>query len=121
MMDIQAAVEKLAQAEKNKAPIAPFTSSAEAISVGDAYQIQLLQIQEKVKQGAEIKGMKVGLTSKVMQDMFNVDTPDYGHILDSMIYGQGSSINVEQFIQPKVEFEIAFVLKKDLEGPNITV
>lgn len=120
-MDIQAAAEKLKQAEKNKAPIAPFTSLAEAISVEDAYQIQLLQIQEKVERGAEIKGLKVGLTSKVMQDMFNVDTPDYGHILDSMIFGQDSSVNVEQFIQPKVEFEIAFVLKSELKGPNVTV
>ncbi|WKA56960.1 2-keto-4-pentenoate hydratase [Planococcus shenhongbingii] len=120
-MDIQKAANRLAQAEKDKTPIPPFTSSAEEISVEDAYQIQLLQIQEKLQQGAEIKGLKIGLTSKVMQDMFNVRTPDYGHVLDSMVYGEEKAVNMDQFIQPKVEFEIAFILKEDLEGPGVTV
>ena len=119
-MNIVAAAEALLQAEKEKKPIAPFTSLIEEISIKDAYQIQIYQIEKKVEQGALVKGKKIGLTSKVMQDMFNVSTPDYGHILDNMIFDEGSPIHVERFIQPKVEFEIAFVLKEDLIGPNIT-
>ncbi|MEI4771780.1 2-keto-4-pentenoate hydratase [Psychrobacillus sp. FJAT-51614] len=119
-MNIVAAAEALLQAEKEKKTIAPFTSSIEAISIEDAYQIQIYQIEKKVEQGAVIKGKKIGLTSKVMQEMFNVSTPDYGHILDNMIFDEGSSIHINRFIQPKVEFEIAFVLNKDLQGPNIT-
>lgn len=120
-MDIQAAASALKEAEENKAPIPPFTSSAEAISVEDAYRVQLFQIQEKMEKGAEIKGLKIGLTSKVMQDMFNVRTPDYGHVLDSMVFEEGQAVDVSRFIQPKVEFEIAFVLKDDLKGPGVTV
>ena len=117
-MDIQQAANALLTAERSKQPIEPFTSSTD-ISVDDAYHIQLLQIKEKLKD-AELVGMKVGLTSEVMQKMFNVDTPDFGHILSTMVYENNSTISKSQFIQPKVEFEIAFLLKEDLKGPNVT-
>ncbi|MDN3014702.1 2-keto-4-pentenoate hydratase [Paenibacillus sp. BSR1-1] len=120
-MDIQKAATALLEAEIHKKPIEPFTSSPEVISVDDAYQIQLQQIRRKVENGSVIVGKKVGLTSKAMQDMFNVNQPDYGHILNDMIFDDGESIPLDRFIQPKVEFEIAFVLKKDLQGPGITL
>lgn len=56
-----------------------------------------------------------------MQEMLNVYTPDYGFILDSMVFDEHQGISAEPFIQPKVEFEIAFVLNKQLKGPNVTV
>ena len=105
-MDIQQAAQALLTAERLKQPIEPFTSSTD-ISVDDAYNIQLLQIKEKLKD-AELVGMKIGLTSEVMQKMFNVDTPDFGHILNTMVFENNSAISKSQFIQPKVEFEIAF-------------
>lgn len=117
-MDIQQAAQALLTAERLKQPIEPFTSSTD-ISVDDAYNIQLLQIKEKLKD-AELVGMKIGLTSEVMQKMFNVDTPDFGHILNTMVFENNSTISKSQFIQPKVEFEIAFLLKEDLKGPNVT-
>jgi len=117
-LDIQKAAVALLEAERLKKPIAPFTSSTD-ISVDDAYQIQLLQIEEKLK-SAKLEGMKIGLTSKVMQQMFNVDTPDFGHILNTMIFENNGEVSKAQFIQPKVEFELAFILKEDLMGPNVT-
>jgi len=120
-MDIKRAAESLMIAESTRQPIPPFTSSTEVISVDDAYQIQLYQIQKKVEQGAVVKGLKIGLTSKAMQDMLNVYTPDYGFILDSMVFEELEGLHAAQFIQPKVEFEIAFVFNKSLKGPNVTV
>ena len=120
-MDIQQAAHRLLEAEFGKKPIEPFTSSAGVISVDDAYQIQLQQIRCKVENGAVIVGKKIGLTSKAMQEMFNVNQPDYGHILKDMVYQDGETISLDRFIQPKVEFEIAFVLKKDLQGPGVTI
>ncbi|MBV7503677.1 fumarylacetoacetate hydrolase family protein [Bacillus sp. sid0103] len=120
-MDIQKAAAALMEAENEKKPIAPLTSSIEEISVDEAYQIQLLQIQNKVDNGAVIVGKKIGLTSKVMQEMFNVNEPDYGHILNDMVYHDGDTISLDRFIQPKIEFEIAFVLKKELKGPGVTL
>lgn len=119
-MEILQAANALMKAEVDKKPIDPFTSLTEVISVHDAYQIQLEQIRHKVDKGAIIVGKKIGLTSKVMQEMFDVNEPDYGHILDDMMYKNGETIAIDRFIQPKVEFEIAFVLKKSLKGPNVT-
>jgi 2-keto-4-pentenoate hydratase len=120
-MDIQKAATALMEAEDLKKPIAPFTSSTEEISVEDAYNIQLFQIRQKVKKGAAIVGKKIGLTSEAMQEMLNVSEPDYGHLLDNMMYGEGETISLTKFIQPRIEFEIAFVLKKDLKGPGVTM
>ena len=49
-----------------------------------------------------------------------MDEPDYGHLLDSMVVENGSAVPKQKVLQPKVEGEIAFVLKKDLRGPNVT-
>lgn len=117
-MNIQQAAQALLTAERLKQPIVPFTSSTD-ISVDDAYKIQLVQMEEKLKD-AQLVGMKIGLTSEVMQKMFNVDTPDFGHILNTMVYENYSDVSKTQFIQPKVEFELAFLLKEDLVGPNVT-
>lgn len=117
-MNIVEASERLEQAEKTKVPIEPLTSST-TITVDDAYRIQLHQIEGKLAE-SQLVGMKIGLTSKVMQDMFQVDTPDFGHILNTMVYDNGGQIAKSQFISPKVEFELAFLLKDDLVGPNVT-
>jgi 2-keto-4-pentenoate hydratase len=120
-MDIQKAATALMEAENEKEPIAPFTSSTEEISVEDAYSIQLFQIRQRIEKGAVVVGKKIGLTSKAMQEMFNVTEPDYGHLLNDMMYGDGETIRLHKFIQPRIEFEIAFVLNKDLKGPGVTM
>jgi len=120
-MDIQQAASMLMEAERKKKSIEPFTSSAETISVDDAYQIQLEIIRDKQEKGAVIVGKKIGLTSEAMQEMLKVDKPDYGHLLDDMIYEEESIIPLNSFIQPRVEFEVAFVLKRDLKGPGVTM
>lgn len=120
-MDIQKAAQQLLEAERTKAPIAPLTKTYEKISAQDAYRIQLAQIDEKVQNGAEIKGLKIGLTSKAMQEMLNVHIPDYGFVLNTMMYGEDAAIPIESFLQPKVEFEIAFVFKKALGGAEVSV
>ncbi|WP_455675815.1 2-keto-4-pentenoate hydratase [Pradoshia sp.] len=117
-MNIQKAAFDLLMAEQTKTAIEPFTSSTE-ITTDDAYRIQLMQMKEKLKD-AHVVGMKIGLTSKVMQTMFNVDTPDFGHILNTMVFENNGAVSVSRFIAPKVEFELAFILKEDLKGPNIT-
>lgn len=120
-MNIQEAAQQLLEAERTKAPIAPLTTTYKEISAQQAYHVQLAGIEEKVKNGATVKGLKIGLTSKAMQDMLNVHTPDYGFILNTMIYGEEEAITADSFLQPKVEFEIAFVFKKALSGAGVTV
>ncbi|MGX9133288.1 2-keto-4-pentenoate hydratase [Rummeliibacillus sp. JY-2-4R] len=120
-MSIQKMAEALLEAEQSKKPIAPLTETNESMTAADAYAVQLAQIRQKMDAGATVKGLKIGLTSKAMQEMLNVYTPDYGFILDTMVYDEVEDLPTEPFIQPKVEFEIAFVFNKELMGPNVTV
>lgn len=118
---IQEAASRLLQAEETKVPINPLTETYPDITVDEAYYIQLEQIRRKVEKGARIVGKKIGATSKAIQNLFGVDQPDYGHLLEDMIYVDGETIALDQYLQPKIECEIAFKLKKDLKGPGVTI
>ena len=111
---------ELLEAEENLKEIKPFTSRDKKLTVEDAYHIQLEVVKKKIEQGKTIIGKKIGLTSKAMQEMLNVDEPDYGHLFDDMKVNNGGIVNVDSMIAPRVEAEIGFVLKEDLVGPNIT-
>lgn len=73
------------------------------------------------QKGAKVVGKKIGLTSKVMQNMLGVNRPDYGHILNDMIYKEEEIIKLSNYISPKVEFEIAFILKKEIASESVNV
>lgn len=111
--------DKLAEAESTKIGTTPLTSETD-LTVKDAYQVQLETISRKVKEGQKIIGKKIGLTSLAMQKLLGIGEPDYGHLLDGMVVENGGSISMDQVLQPKVEAEIAFILKKELKGPNVT-
>jgi len=102
-------------------PIAPLTSTYESMTLEDAYAVQLLQIDELTGSGRTIKGHKVGLTSAAMQRLIGVDEPDYGHLLDDFFYLEHAAIPLSRFIQPRIEPEVAFVLRRPLRGPGVTV
>jgi 2-keto-4-pentenoate hydratase len=110
----------LAQAEASGQGVAPLTEVVPNLSVEDAYQVQLETIRRKVNAGQRIVGKKIGLTSLAMQRLLGVNEPDYGHLLDGMVVENGGEISFSRVLQPRVEAEIAFVLKKDLVGPKVT-
>lgn len=111
---------ELLEAERTRVPVAPLTERYPDLSEADAYAVQLAIIGHKLEAGARVVGKKIGLTSLAMQRMFNVDQPDYGHILDTMTVLEGGECPFDTLIQPRVEPEIAFILKADLVGPNVT-
>lgn len=117
---IKEIAEELLLAERNKLAIAPLTEQYSELNVTDAYQIQLEVTKKKVSEGRTIIGKKVGLTSVVMQKMLGVDEPDYGHLLDDMKVEDGGKVKVSDMLSPKIEAEIGFILKDDLQGPNVT-
>lgn len=110
----------LARAERSGVPIAPLTAGHPDIDVVDAYEIQLINIGERVAAGAEIVGHKVGLSSEAMQQMMGVDEPDYGHLLADMQVFEDSPVPVGRFLYPRVEVEVAFLLADDLPGAGCT-
>ncbi len=111
---------ELAQAERSKVPIAPLTDAYTDIDVVDAYEIQLINIRQRVAEGARIIGHKVGLSSEAMQKMMNVDEPDYGHLLDEMQVFEDRPVKSANYLYPRVEVEVGFVLADDLPGAGCT-
>ncbi len=110
----------LAQAERSRDPIAPLTSTHPDIHVVDSYEIQLINIRQRVAEGARIVGHKVGLTSKVMQEMMGVDEPDYGHLLEDMQVFEHTPVKAASYLSPRVEVEVGFILSADLPGAECT-
>ncbi len=100
--------------------LAPLSTRHPEITIEDAYHIQQRMLARRIEGGEKIVGKKIGVTSKAVQNMLNVHQPDFGYLLDGMIYNEGESIAMSSLIQPKAEGEIAFVLKKDLIGPGIS-
>nr|WP_310462660.1 2-oxopent-4-enoate hydratase [Sphaerotilus sp.] len=100
--------------------VAPLTERHPEITIEDSYRIQLRMIERRLQAGEKVIGKKIGVTSQAVMNMLGVYQPDFGQLLDGMVYGDGSVIPAGTLIQPKAEGEIAFVLGRDLQGPGIT-
>jgi len=98
----------------------PLTNRHADITIEDAYHIQQRMIARRIEQGEKIVGKKIGVTSAAVMNLLGVRQPDFGYMLDGMIYNEGESIPMDSLIQPKAEGEIAFMMKKDLMGPGVT-
>jgi 2-keto-4-pentenoate hydratase len=99
--------------------IPPVTKEYPDLDLDDAYRIQLRTVKLAADSGRKVAGKKIGLTSKPMQEMFGISTPDYGHLYDSMIWSEESRIAVSSLHRPRIEPEIAFILGEDLKGPGV--
>lgn len=114
--EIQAIASALLQAEQSREQIELISLQHPDITLDDAYAIQKAQIEHKITAGRTILGWKIGLTSKVMQDALGITTPDSGVLYDDMLFTSGSVVPKDRFIQPRIEAEIAFVLKDSIPG-----
>lgn len=113
---IDAAAADLLEAEAQRRQIGLLSRRFPAITLDDSYAIQSAQMQRKLGQGRRILGWKIGLTSKAMQDALGIDTPDSGVLYDDMNFADGTRIPADRFIQPRIEAEIAFIMKAPLSG-----
>lgn len=119
--DVAKAAAELAKAEKDCRQISPLTETYPGMAVEDAYAVQLENVRARKAAREKVVGMKIGLTSKAVQKMLGVDEPDYGHLFDSMLIGEGQPCPMKGLMQPKVEGELAFCLRKSLKGPGVTM
>lgn len=109
---------QLVDAEQSAAPI---TSHHEIETLADGYAVQNLVVRRKLADGLIPVGWKIGLTNSTAQMMFNAFEPIRGVLFETMRFMPNQSVPVSRFIAPKVEVELAFVLKDALAGPNCTV
>ena len=119
--EISAAAKALVTAEANRQQIGLLSARYPEASLDDAYAIQSAFVGAKLASGRSRIGWKIGLTSRAMQDALKITTPDSGVLLDDMRFDDGATIPAGRFIMPRVEAEIAFILKAPLRGPGVTL
>ena len=112
---------RLDMAERNGLQIAQFSLEHPEMTLEDGYAISRAWVKQKLAGGRRVIGHKIGLTSRAMQRSSNVTEPDFGTLLDDMLFPDGQDIPVARFIEPRVEVELAFILKAPLKGPNCTI
>jgi 2-oxo-hept-3-ene-1,7-dioate hydratase len=119
--EIQRLAKEIQHAYHLRQMIRPLTITNPGIRLEDAYAIQSAWVDLKVAEGAKVVGHKIGLTSKAMQSTSLVDEPDYGALLDDTVYQDGTEIPAGLFRAPRVEIELAFVMRSELRGPGCTI
>ncbi|MDO4249028.1 MAG: 2-keto-4-pentenoate hydratase [Neisseria sp.] len=120
---IQQAADALWQAQRSQTACPPVREwFSDGLDVDTAYQIQQINIERAVREeGRRVVGKKIGLTSVAVQKQLGVDQPDFGSIFADMVVAEGESVHLSGLIQPKVEAEVALVLKHDLLLPQHTL
>src|SRR3954462_10125732 len=111
---------ELDDSERTRVQVEHFSKRFAGMTVEDGYAVSRAWVKMKMDRGRQARGHKIGLPSRAMQLSSQIDEPDYGTLLDDMFFEPGD-IPVERFIAPRVEVELAFVLKRKLEGDKLGI
>ena len=112
---------RLLAAEAARAPIDPIAAELDAKNVASAYAVQAEVTRRGLANGRRLVGQKIGLTSKAVRQQLGVDQPDYGALFADMEVATGGEVHGAKLIQPRIEAEIAIVLDRDLQEPDVTM
>jgi 2-oxo-hept-3-ene-1,7-dioate hydratase len=118
---IEQLARELRNARKTRVALRHFSSRFPGMTIDDGYAIQRAWVALELADGRTIKGRKIGLTSRAMQQSSQIDEPDFAPLMDDMFFAAGADIEASRFIAPRVEVELAFILGRSLEGPGVTL
>lgn len=118
---VREAATALLGAYRTGTPIPPLSEAHPKATTADAYRIQQEQVRAWTEAGDLVRGHKIGLVSAAIRHQMGVHEPDYGHLTAGMFHPAHQPIPARAFIQPRIEPEIAFVLRSALQGPGLTV
>jgi len=118
---IAALARQLYEARKSRIQLRHFSKAHPGMTVEDGYAIQREWVRLEIADGRSVRGRKIGLTSRAMQQASQIDEPDYAPLMDDMFFEQGGDIPFDRFIAPRVEVELAFVLGRPLKGPHVNL
>ena len=110
--------EHLDNCQRNAQDTPKLTDQHPDMDWDDAYAIQDAILARHLQRGARVIGLKAGLTSHAKMKQMGVETPVFGFLVDEYSVLEGAEVKVSELIHPKVEPEIAFVLKHALRGPG---
>src|SRR6188474_2963718 len=117
----QSLARALYDARKTRTQLRHFSRAHPEMTIDDGYAIQREWVKLEQADGRVIKGRKIGLTSRAMQQASQITEPDFAPLMDDMFFAQGTDIEASGFIAPRVEVELAFILGKPLKGPGATL
>lgn len=112
---------RLHEAQRTRTQLEHFSRLHPGMEIEDSYAIQKAWMDLCLTEGRAVIGHKIGLTSRAMQLASQITEPDYGTLLDDMLLRDGAEIETARFIVPRLEVEFAFILSRDLQGPNVTL
>ena len=118
---VAALARELYTARKTRTAVRQFSARFPLMTIDDGYAIQCAWVALELADGRSIKGRKIGLTSRAMQQASQIAEPDFAPLMDDMFFAPNSDIEAARFIAPRVEVELAFILGKPLRGPAITL
>jgi len=120
-LEIKRFAKRMNNAEESKRDVTRITLEYPQMTVDDGYKIQREIIKIKMHKGHHIVGVKMGFTSEAKMVQMKIDKPIYGYLFDYMRIENGASLSINELIHPRVESEIAFIMKKDLEGDSLSI
>jgi 2-oxo-hept-3-ene-1,7-dioate hydratase len=112
---------QLYEARKTRTPLRHFSRQHPDMNIDDGYAIQRAWVQLELADGRQVRGRKIGLTSRAMQLSSQITEPDFAPLMDDMFFEAGGDIPIARFIAPRVEVEFAFILGRPLKGPGVTL
>jgi len=118
---IAALAAELDEAERTRVQVRHFSRRFPEMTIADGYAISRAWCGLKLARGQQVRGHKIGLTSRAMQQASQIDEPDYGTLFDAMFFDSGHDIPFETFIAPRIEVELAFILSRPLKGPGVSL
>jgi 2-oxo-hept-3-ene-1,7-dioate hydratase len=117
---IQKLAAELHRSEQQRVQVEHFSKRHPGMTIADGYAVARAWVATKIAEGRKVRGHKIGLTSRAMQVSSQIDEPDYGTLLDDMFFEPGD-IPAGRFIAPRVEVELAFILRRRLQGAQVSV
>src|SRR5688500_923948 len=118
---VQVLARRLYEARRNRVQLRHFSKEHPQMTIEDGYAIQREWVKLELADGRTIKGRKIGLTSRAMQQASQITEPDYAPLMDDMFFETGADIPADRFIAPRVEVELSFVLHQPLRGPDVSL
>lgn len=115
-LDIEGLAERLDDAARHATATAQVSAEAE-LALPNAYRVQRASIARRVARGERRTGIKMGFTSRAKMVQMGIDTVIWGLLTSAMVVEEGGSIALSGYVHPRVEPEVAFLLKRPLAGP----
>lgn len=119
-INILETADRILRAKESREPVDVLIRHDDQPTVADAFRVQQEVVRRQVAAGDSVAGFKLGNIAKAMQTKFGVDEPDYGFLLASQFFPENLPRTEDEFIEPYVELEPAFVFKRDVGGPHVT-